>query len=275
MMNEEAELPLVIASEKRADAAARSANQTPPKHPWRPNPESWAPAWLFNGMVSPALEFPIKGVIWYQGESNADPERAPLYAKLFPALISDWRTHWHEGNFPFLFVQIANFNAGEQQTWPIVREAQRRTLSLANTAMAVTIDAGTPDNVHPSDKQTVGARLALAARAIAYGEDVEYSGPMFRQVSAENGGLRVWFDHAEGLVAKGGTLGGFEVAGDDHHFVTATATIDGPSVLVTSPQVAHPKFVRYGWRNAPVVNLFNSAGLPASPFTSEDTVPAS
>jgi len=275
MMNEEAELPLVMASEKRADTAARSANQTPPKHPWRPNPESWAPAWLFNGMVSPALDFPIKGVIWYQGESNADPERAPLYAKLFPALISDWRTHWHEGNFPFLFVQIANFNAGEQQTWPIVREAQRRTLSLANTAMAVTIDIGTPDNVHPSDKQTVGARLALAARAIAYGEDVEYSGPMFRQVSAGDGSLRVWFDHAEGLVAKGGTLEGFEIAGEDHHFVTATASIDGPSVLVTSPQVAHPKFVRYGWRNAPVVNLFNSAGLPASPFTSEDTIPAS
>jgi len=168
-------------SEKRADAAAKRANRTPPEHPWRPDPESWAPGELFNGMVAPALGFQIKGVIWYQGESNTDSERAPLYAKLFPALIADWRAHWREGIFPFLFVQIANFKAGEQQTWPVVREAQRRTLSLANTAMAVTIDIGNPDNVHPSDKQTVGARLALAARALAYGENVEYSGPRFRR----------------------------------------------------------------------------------------------
>lgn len=275
MMDEQAELPLLIESENRADAAARSANRTPEKHPWRPDPDSWAPAWLFNGMVAPALDFPIKGVIWYQGESNADPERAPLYEKVFSALITDWRTHWQEGNFPFLFVQIANFNAGKEQTWPIVREAQRRTLSLANTAMAVTIDIGNPDNVHPSDKQTVGARLALAARARAYGEDIEYSGPIFRQASAEPGGLRVWFDHAaKGLMAKGGALEGFEIAGDDCHFIAATATIDGASVLVANAQVAHPKYVRYGWSNAPVVNLYNSAGLPASPFTSEETIPA-
>ena len=141
--------------------------------------------------------------------------------------------------------------------------------------MVVTVDIGDPDNVHPADKRTVGARLALAARALAYGEHVEYSGPLFRQATPENDGVRVWFDHASnGLAAKGDALQGFEIAGDDCHFVTAAARIDGQTVVVSNPQVAAPKYVRYGWANAPVVNLFNSDGLPASPFTSEDAIPA-
>jgi len=141
--------------------------------------------------------------------------------------------------------------------------------------MAVTIDIGNPDNVHPADKQTVAARLSLAARALAYGEKVEYSGPLFRQATPDGQGIRVWFDHvADALLAKGGDLTGFEIAGEDRSFAKATASIDGATVLVASPQVAAPKYVRYGWSNAPEVNLFNSAGLPASPFTSEDAIPA-
>ena len=275
MMRTQADLAAIRASEQREDAAARQAGLPRPSHPWRPDPASWAPAALFNGMIAPAVAYPIKGVIWYQGESNSKRPWAPMYGRVFPALIADWRAQWHEGDFPFLFVQISNFTSDATEVWPIIREAQRRSLSVANTAMAVTMDVGEPDNVHPADKQTVGARLALAARALAYGENVEYSGPLFRQATPEGRDLRVWFDHtAAGLAAKGGDLKGFEIAGDDGRFVPATARVDGRTVVVSSAQVAEPKYVRYGWANAPVVNLYNSAGLPASAFTSEDAIPA-
>ena len=274
MMQTQGEMAAILAKEKREDLAAQQAGQAPPKHPWHPAPESWAPAALFNGMVAPVTPYTIKGVIWYQGESNSKLAFAPMYAKLFPALIADWRAQWHEGNFPFLFVQISSFTSDATESYAMIREAQRRSLSVANTAMAVTIDIGVPDNVHPPDKQTVGARLALAARALAYGENVEYSGPLFRQATPGVDGVRVWFDHAaHGLVAKGDALQGFEIAGDDGRFVTAAARIDGETVVVSNPQVADPKYVRYGWANAPVVNLFNSEGLPASPFTTEDEIP--
>lgn len=226
-------------------------------------------------MVAPALGFGIKGVIWYQGETNSKRDRAAMYAKLFPALIADWRTHWRQGNFPFLYVQISSFKSDETEVWPIVREAQRRTLAVADTAMAVTIDIGDPDNVHPADKQTVGARLALAGRAIAYGEKVHYSGPKFRQATSAEDGIRVWFDSDDAALAtKGDTLQGFEIAGEDHRWMSATARIDGRTVVARSPDVRAPKYVRYGWQNAPAVNLFDSDGLPASPFTSEEIIPA-
>jgi len=268
MIDEQAEIPMMIAEEKREDEAAKRSNQPPPHHDWHPDPSSWAPAALFNGMIAPFVEYPIKGVIWYQGESNSALDRAALYEKSFPAMIADWRQQWHEGNFPFLFVQIANFGSNTSETWSIIREAQRRTLAVANTAMAVTIDIGDPDNVHPADKQTVGARLALGARAIAYGENVEYSGPLFRQATNESGGMRVWFDHAEGLNSRGIDPLGFEVAGEEKRFHPAIAKIEGRGILVSSQEVPRPKFVRYGWSNAPVLNLYNAAGLPASPFTS-------
>lgn len=275
MMRMQGEMAAILAKERREDDAARQAGQTPPKHPWHPAPASWAPAALFNGMVAPVTAYTIKGVIWYQGESNSRLAFAPMYAKIFPALIADWRAQWHEGDFPFLFVQISSFLSDATEAWPIIREAQRSSLRVANTAMVVTVDAGDPDNVHPPDKQTVGARLALAARAVAYGENVEYSGPLFRQAAPEADGIRVWFDHAaHGLIAKGDTLQGFEIAGDDGRFVAATARIDGETVVAGNAQVAEPKYVRYGWANAPTVNLFNSDGLPASPFTSEDAIPA-
>ena len=275
MMRTQAETAQILAWEKREDLASRQAGKAPQPHPWRPDPASWAPASLFNGMVAPAVPYTIKGVIWYQGESNSRRAFAPMYSRIFPVLIADWRTQWHEGDFPFLFVQVANFKSNATEEWAIIREAQRRSLSVANTAMVVTVDIGDPDNVHPADKKTVGARLALAARALAYGENVEYSGPLFRQATPDGEGVRVWFDHAaSGLVARGGALQGFEIAGDDGRFVTATARIDGGTVVVGNVRVAEPKCVRYGWANAPVVNVYNSDGLPASPFTSEDIISA-
>ncbi|MCU1292621.1 MAG: Sialic acid-specific 9-O-acetylesterase, partial [Bryobacterales bacterium] len=280
MANQQADTSAMRAAEKAEDEAARQANNPKPKHQWHPDPASWDPSWLYNGMVAPAVNLGIKGVIWYQGETNSALSRAPLYEKVFSTLIADWRKHWGEGNFPFLFAQISSFTSTPMEDWPLVREAQRRSLSVANTAMAVTIDVGDPENVHPPDKQTVGARLALAARAVAYGENIEYSGPLFRQTSIEDKSVRVWFDHVDGgLTSKGGALQGFEIAGSDHRFVTATARIDGGSILVEGSGLEKPAYIRYGWKNAPACNLYNSAGLPASPFTSEDnpkvTVPSS
>ena len=271
-MKNEADFSALHAQEMREDAAAKQANLPPPPHQWHPNPSSWAPAGLFNGMISPEIGFTMKGVLWYQGESNSGAGLAPMYSKVFPALISDWRAKWGQGNFPFLFVQISSFKSNSTEFWGIVRDAQRRTLQLTNTAMAVSLDVGDPDNVHPPDKQTVAHRLALAARAISYGEAIEYSGPLFRQATSEGSSLRVWFDHsADRLTAKGGPLEGFEVAGQDRHFEPATARIDGATVVVTASEIQTPVYVRYAWANAPVANLLNSAGLPASTFTSEST----
>jgi sialate O-acetylesterase len=268
------DLPRLIAKEKHDADAAIAAGKPAPEHPWHPNLDSWAPSWLYNGMIAPAVNFPIKGVIWYQGEANTGVDRAAMYEQVFPAMIEDWRKQWREGDLPFYFAQISAFTSNPTEDWPVVREAQRRTLSLANTALAVTIDIGNPDNVHPADKQDVGHRLALAARALTYGEQVEYSGPAFRQATPDGSQIRVWFDHVDGgLVAKGGALTGFEIAGEDGKYVAATAKISGDSIVLSSPQVAEPKSVRYGWANAPVVNLFNRDGLPASPFTSEKDIP--
>lgn len=235
--------------------------------PWHPVFNAWAPAALYNGMIAPLTRFPIRGVIWYQGESNADSLRYPVYGRLFQTLIQDWRAAWAEGDFPFLFVQIANFHTEAKDNWPEVREAQLEALTLANTAMAVTIDIGDPEKIHPTNKQDVGFRLALAARAMVYGEPVEASGPLYRSMSREGNVLRLYFDHAdEGLVIKGKQLQGFEIAGDDGKFVPAMADIDGVTVVLTNPGVPSPAQARYGWSGDPVCNLFNKAGLPASPF---------
>ncbi|HZY61547.1 MAG TPA: sialate O-acetylesterase, partial [Edaphobacter sp.] len=226
------------------------------------------PAAFYNGMIAPMTPYSIKGVIWYQGESDSEPAAAPIYAKSFSMMIGDWRNHWREGNFPFLFVQISSFNwKGEE--WGIVRDQQRQSLAVSNTAMAVSLDVGKPDNIHPPDKQTVGARLALAARGLVYGEAVEYTGPLFRQATRDGSGMRVWFNHAAGLKSKDGDLVGFEIAGKDKQFVPATAVIDGASVLVTNGTVKDPYYVRYAWQNMTKANLYNGAGLPASTFTSE------
>ncbi len=271
--DEQTNLKAQIAAEKQEDDAARAAGKPLPRHPWHPDETSWSPAGLYNGMIAPFAPMSIRGFLWYQGETNSSHDRAPYYTALFSALIRDWRMQFAQGNLPFFFVQISSFNSPGED-WGKVRDAQRRTLQLTNTAMAVTIDIGTPDNVHPPDKQTVGHRLALAARHMVYGEDVAYASPLFRQATTElqpdgSTALRVWFDHAQGLTAHGQPIDAFEVAGEDHHFVPAQARIDGDTVVVTASAVPHPVYVRYGWMSVVTNNLFNGAGLPASTFTSE------
>ncbi len=253
---------------QKAVDQARAEGTAPPGRPWFPNMEnSWQPAGLYNAMIAPLTRFPIRGAIWYQGESNASAERAPLYARLFQTMIRDWRRAWALGDFPFLFVQLANYKDSSRTYWPELREAQLETLSVVKTGMAVAIDIGNPDDIHPRNKQEVGRRLALAARAVEYGESIEYSGPIFRQAVPEDGTVRIWFDHStSGLVAKGGDLTGFEIAGADENFQPAAAVIDGLTVVVSSPGVPHPTRVRYGWADDPDCNLYNSEGLPASPF---------
>lgn len=249
-------------------AQLRTEGKSLPQIAWHPSvPQSWAPSALYNGMIAPLTPFPIRGVIWYQGESNTDSDRAPLYGRLFRTMITDWRKQWAIGDFPFLFVQLANYKATPDAQWATVREQQLQTLSLRNTAMAVTIDIGNPDNIHPTDKLDVGLRLSLAARALSYDEAIEYSGPLFRLAVPEGRFIRVWFTHAKGLAAKHGELTGFEVAGNDGVFVPATAELQGDSVTVSNSSVAAPMYVRYGWANNPQCNLYNGDALPASPFT--------
>jgi sialate O-acetylesterase len=262
-------LGLIEAAEKRADAEAADKHLPPPSHPWHPDPVSWIPAGLYNGMVAPFTPYAIKGFLWYQGETDSAPDRAGLYAKLLPTLIADWRRQWRQGNLPFLFVQISSFNS-PPENWGLIRDSQRRTLDVANTGMAVTLDVGERDNVHPADKQTVGARLALAGRGVAYGETgLEFNGPLYRQTTREGSALEIWFDHALGLHSKGDELKGFEVAGEDGRFVPATAKVQGTHVLVSSPEVAEPVQVRYAWQNFTDANLYNGEPLPASTFIAQ------
>jgi sialate O-acetylesterase len=272
--DEQTNLQAQITAEKQEDDAARAAGQPLPRHPWHPDETSWLPAGLYNGMIAPFTPMSVRGFLWYQGETNSAHDRAPYYAALFSALIRDWRMQFAQGDLPFLFVQISSFNSPGED-WGKVRDAQRRTLQLTNTAMAVTLDVGTPDNVHPPDKQTVGHRLALAARHIAYREDVAFASPLFRLATAEiepdgSTAIRVWFDHADGLTAHGQPIDAFEIAGEDHHFVPAQARIDGETVVVSASAVPHPFYVRYGWMGVVKNNLFNGAGLPTSTFTSEN-----
>jgi sialate O-acetylesterase len=252
------------------DAELRKNGKPVPHREWHPELHSWAPSELFNGMIAPFTPYPIRGAIWYQGESNSRLDRKDIYRLLFPAMIRDWRAQWRQGDFPFLFVQISSFGSGLGEEWPLIREAQRETLGLANTAMAVTTDIGDPGDVHPKNKKDVGHRLALPARAIVYGEKVEYSGPTFRKATPEGNRVRLWFDHASsGLVAKSGELRALEIAGEDGKFVSASAIIEGSTIVLSSDQVGRPLAVRYNWRNAPDGNLFNGEGLPASAFRGE------
>jgi sialate O-acetylesterase len=269
MTDREADALLEDKDRERQREEARAQGKPEPQFPWHPLLAMWGPGMLWNGMIAPLTPFPIRGVIWYQGESNSVLERAPLYNRIFRTLIEDWRRQWGVGDFPFLYVQISNFKSDAKEDWATLREQQLKALELRNTAMAVTIDIGNPDNVHPTDKVDVGLRLARAARALSYGEAIEYSGPLYRQATPEGNAIRVWFDHAKGLTAKDGTLTSFEVAGKDGKFSSATATIEGATVVASSPSVTEPVFVRYGWANSPQCNLFNGEGLPASPFTSE------
>lgn len=253
-----------IAAEKREDDEAKRTGKPAPYHMWHPEESSWNPSYIFNGMVAPATAYTIRGFLWYQGEANSDPERAPLYKREMPALIADWRARWGEGDLPFLYVQISSFES-PHENWGEVRDAQRQALAMTKSAMVVSIDVGTPKNVHPPDKQTVGHRLALAGRALAYDEKLEWSGPLVREADRDGRSVRVWFDHADGLHANGAPHG-FEIAGADGHFEPASATIDGKSILVSSDAVPLPHLLRYAWANVPDANLQNGVGLPASTF---------
>jgi sialate O-acetylesterase len=223
------------------------------------------PSVLYNAMIAPLVPYALRGVVWYQGESNVHRERQ--YRTLFPAMIADWRSAWGQGDFPFLFVQIAP----HRDMTPEIREAQLLAWQRTpNTAMAVTMDCGDANDIHPTRKQPVGARLALAARALAYGERLEYSGPVFAALNIDGRKATLRFTHlGGGLLAKGGTLKGFTIAGADKVFHPAQAKIRGKTVVVTSADVPQPTAVRYGWANVPDGNLFNKAGLPASPFRTD------
>jgi sialate O-acetylesterase len=216
-------------------------------------------------MVNPIIPFAIRGVIWYQGEGNN--AKARQYRTLFPAMIADWRAKWKQGDFPFFFVQIAPF----KNMTPEIREAQLLTLSKSpNTAMVVTTDVGDAGDIHPTRKQPVGQRLALAARALTYGEKIEYSGPLYQSMKVKGNQIVLSFTHiGTGLVARGGDLKGFTIAGADGQFVPAKAVIDGAQVIVSADSVTEPKAARYGWANVPDVNLYNKEGLPASPFRTD------
>ncbi len=261
--------------EKAAQKAKAEGAKVPPepKAPQDPNASPWRPAGLFNGMISPLIPFAIRGAIWYQGESNAS--RAWQYRTLFPTMIRDWRKHWGQGDFPFLFVQLANFKARKSQpaesAWAELREAQLMTLALPNTGMAVIIDIGEANNIHPKNKQDVGKRLAAWALGTTYGKDVVISGPIYDSMTIEGNRIRMRFKHVDGgLVAKGGRLKGFAIAGEDRKFYWAHAKIDGDTVVVRSFRVPKPVAVRYAWADNPECNLYNAAGLPASPFRTDE-----
>lgn len=260
---------------EKAKAAGKPAPRAPQK---QASPGSGpTTTTLFNGMIAPITHYAIKGAIWYQGESNAG--KAAEYYTLFPAMITDWRKQWGY-DFPFLAVQLAPFKgstAGPTSgvDYAELRDAQvHATKTLKNVGIAVITDAGDEQDIHPQEKEPAGDRLALAARAIAYGEKVEYQGPTYKAMATDGNKVKVSFDHAAGLSAKGDTLNGFAVCGDDHKFYPAKAVIDGTSVIVSNENVAKPVAVRYGWVNfaKPELNLFNGAGLPAVPFRT-DTFP--
>jgi sialate O-acetylesterase len=262
-----AEYRKVVGSAKAAGKPAPRPPGPPlgPDHPHRASG-------LYNGMIAPLVPFAIPGAIWYPGESNAG--RAYQYRTLFPAMIQDWRRAWGQGEFPFLFVQLANFrarsNQPEESDWAELREAQSKTLALPNTAQAVIIDIGEANDIHPKNKQDVGYRLAVGALKVAYRQDVVHSGPVYASMAVEGEEARLKFKHAGGLVAKGGPLKGFAIAGADRKFVWADARIDGDTVVVCSDFVKQPVAVRYAWGNNPECNLYNKEGLPASPFRTDD-----
>lgn len=239
------------------------------------NPNDY-PTLLFNGMINPIVPLGIRGAIWYQGESNAD--RAKQYQRVFPNLITDWRNHWKEGDFPFYFVQLANYMAPSDQpaqsTWAELREAQTMTLKVPNTGMASAIDIGEAKDIHPKNKQDVGKRLALNALKITYGKELEYTGPTYESMKVEGSKAIISFSHsAEGLKVKNkyGYVNGFAVAGADQVFHWAKATVTGKNtVVISSDEVKTPVAVRYGWAyNPDDLNLYNSADLPANPFRTD------
>ena len=233
------------------------------------------PSHIFNAMIAPIVPFAIRGTIWYQGEANC--ERARQYRPLFPTLIQDWRRHWCQGDFPFLFVQLPGFNYKPVQKdpsespWAELHEAQAFALNQPNTGMVVAIDIGEAQNIHPANKQDLGLRLVLPALAKLHGfENLVYSGPIYKSMKIEKKQIRIFFNHVgSGLAVHGEKLEGFSIAGKNRKFAWADARLEGDTVVVSSPQVPRPAAVRYAWADNPLCNLFNSSDLPASPFRTD------
>ncbi len=271
-----------LAAWTKAEAAAK-AQGAPAHAAWlkkNPRPRAprgpgdpWTPAGLFNGMINPLLPCALRGVIWYQGENNA--ERAAEYHALFAAMITAWRAHFGQGDFPFLWVSLANFavpaDGGERgRSYAFLREAQAKTLALPNTGQALAIDLGDPKDIHPTNKQEVGRRLALLARHRTYGLITDDTGPTFAGAAREGAALRVRFTHAAGgLVARDKPVQSLELAGADRVFHPAEGRIERDTLVVKSAAVREPVAVRYAWTNSPEANLYNGAGLPAVPFRSD------
>lgn len=257
-----------------AEAKAKATHTKNPL-PWPAAPvgpgTQYALSGLYNGMIAPLQPGALRGVIWYQGEANWP--RPAEYAELFPTMIRSWRAAWGEGDLPFLFVQLPNFEVANDPTgraWALLREAQTKALALPGTGMAVTIDIGDPKNIHPTNKQEPGRRLALLAKSLVYGITTDCMGPSFVSATREHAALRVRFQHAAtGLVAHNRPVQSLEIAGADKVFHPATGKIDRGTLLVSSPAVKEPVAVRYAWSNAPAANLFNGSGLPAAPFRSD------
>ena len=259
-----------VEKHKEAVEKAKAAGAKAPNAPGKP----WMPSGLYNGMLAPLVPYAIKGAIWYQGESNAG--RAYQYRRLFPAMIQNWRERWGQGDFPFLFVQLAAFGPNAPKPgdsdWGELREAQTLTLTASpKTGMASAIDVGTYDDIHPKMKQPVGSRLALAARSVAYNQKLVFAGPMYAGMKVDGDKIKLKFNHTGGgLEAKGGELKGFLIAGEDKVWREGKAEIKGKQIVVSSAEVAKPVAVRYAWAKYPTVNLYNKEGLPANPFRTDD-----
>jgi sialate O-acetylesterase len=265
-----------------AKAASGDVNAKAPKAPRNPDPriDQHNPYVLYNGMIAPLAPYAINGALWYQGESNGPS--AAQYREIMETLIADWRKVWSQGDFPFIYVQLANHQnlitlPVKDDPMVIVRDSQLKNLSVKNTAMVVAIDNAEPHdygNIHPKNKQAIGKRLALAARAIAYNDKIEYMGPIFKSSKIDGNMVRISFTHiGDGFEIKGDTLKGFAIAGEDGKWMHGIAKIEGKTVVVTSAEVSKPVAVRYGWSKNPPCNLYNKEGLPASPFRIDNTEP--
>jgi sialate O-acetylesterase len=269
-----ARYPADMKAWNQAEAHATATGTKNPLHWPQPPATDDSPALpggLYNGMIAPLQPCAIRGILWYQGETNVG--HGGEYAELITTMIQSWRTSFKQGDLPFYFVQVANFgdeNERKNRDWARLREGQEQALGLPNTGMAVTIDIGEAHNIHPRNKQELGRRLALIARAKVYGTPPEFSGPMFASATPEGAAIRVRFTHAgDELSGHGGQVKALELAGDDQVFHPATAVVETDTLLVSSPDVPMPVAVRYAWTNAPEANLFNDSGLPAAPFRSD------